>query len=67
LLMADIDYADAFLLAAIEEGDDVPTREGEDGVDPFGLQGPGDELAAVNFHSCVKSLGIRRAILRKNE
>jgi hypothetical protein len=45
----------------------VPARKGEDGVDPFGLESPGDEVAAVNFHSRVSSVGIRRAILRKNE
>ena len=50
LLVTDVDDLDSLLDATVEDGDDVAPREGEDGVDPLGLEGPGDDLAAVNLH-----------------
>ena len=50
LLVTDIDYPDSLADATVKEGDDVTPRKGENGVDPFPLEGPGHQLATVNLH-----------------
>lgn len=49
LLMPDIDDPDPLLDAAVEDGNDVPTRESEDRVDALVLQGPGDNLTTMDL------------------
>src|SRR5919202_2376486 len=46
LLVADVDDLDALVDAAVVDVDDVAAAEGVDHVDPLGLQGLGDEVAA---------------------
>ncbi len=49
LLMAYINHSDPLLDTPVEDGDDVPAGEGEDGVDTLGAQRPGDDLTAVDL------------------
>ncbi len=49
LLVADVDDADAFFHAPVEDGDDVAPGEGEQGVDTLGPQRPGDEPPTVDL------------------
>ena len=46
LLVADVDDLDALVDAAVVDVDDVAAAEREDRVDPLGLQGLGDQVAA---------------------
>ncbi len=50
LLVANVDNLDSLLYTAVEDGHDVAPRQGEDGIDPLGLERPGDDLAPVNLH-----------------
>ena len=49
LFVPHVDDADALEHAPVEEPDDVTAREGEDGVDPFVLEGAGQDLSAVDL------------------
>jgi hypothetical protein len=45
LLMPDINNANAFVKAPIINIDDMPATQGKNGLDPFGFQGPCDEMS----------------------
>jgi hypothetical protein len=44
LLVPDVDHRDALVHTAVVDVDDVTATEGEDHVDPLGLQGLGDQV-----------------------
>jgi hypothetical protein len=48
LLVTHVDDANTFIEATIVNIDDMPAAQREDGIDTFGLEGLGNEVAAGN-------------------
>lgn len=49
LFVADIDDPDALLHTTVKDGNNVPARQGEDGINSFCTERPGNDLTAVDL------------------